>query len=457
MTLKTTINIYLPEFLRPIIARVEASPLGYRLVRGAFWSLAGAIIARGLGMASSILVARMLGKTGFGELGIIQSTLGMFGTFAGFGLGMMATKFIAEYRTTDPVKAGRIRGLSSVFAWVTSGTTAFVLFLLAPLLAEHTLAAPQLTGLLKVGSLFLFLTAINGAQIGALSGFESFKTIAKISLWSGLVNFPLMVGGGYFAGLKGVVWGMIVATGINWLLNHIAIRNECKKANVPYSFEGCWTEKALLWTFALPAVISSVFLPPAEWALSALVVNQPGGYGEMGLFSAFKQWHALIIYLPCMLSSMTLPILSNLLGERKERQFKKVLYTNSALLTGCALIISVPVVLCSNLIVDSYGADFSNGRSVLLLIVAYSILWSSHIVVGQAMWSTGASSEAMIFAAVRALILVISGMYLVKYGAIGLASAFLFTYILQTLYLVPYVIYKINKYFRYNKFLSDQS
>jgi hypothetical protein len=64
--------------------RLEASPLGYRLARGAFWSLAGTFISRGLSLIASIIVARMLGKVGFGELGIIQSTMGMFGVFAGF-------------------------------------------------------------------------------------------------------------------------------------------------------------------------------------------------------------------------------------------------------------------------------------------------------------------------------------------------------------------------------------
>ena len=144
-----------------------------------FWSLAGAAIARGSALLASIMVARVLGKTGFGELGIIQSTIGMFGTFAGFGLGMTAAKFIAEFRTTDPLKAGRIRGLSSGFAWITSCSTAVVLFFMAPWLAAHTLAKPSLTGLLQIGSLFLLLTEVNGAQTGALSGFEAFKRVAK--------------------------------------------------------------------------------------------------------------------------------------------------------------------------------------------------------------------------------------------------------------------------------------
>jgi len=447
INIKSIIHSWCPAFLRPLLARIETSPLGYRLARGAFWSLSGALIARGLGLLASILVARILGKEGYGELGIVQSTLGLFGTFAGFGLGMTATKFIAQYRTTDPVKAGRIRALSSAFAWVSSGITSVILLFLAPWLADHTLAAPQLTGLLQIGSLFLLLTAVNGAQIGALSGFEAFKTVAKISLWSGLANFPLMVGGVYLLGLYGAVWGMTIATGFNWLLNHIAIEKECAKARVPYTYAGCWVERAVLWKFALPALISGLFFGPTEWALNAMLVNQPGGYGEMGLFNAAKQWHAMILYLPSMLSNMTLPILSNLLGENKRQLYNKMLITNSVLLTGIAFVIAMPVAMCSKAIMSSYGKGFSEGWLVLVAMSAYSILLASNIIVGQAIWTTGATREAMAFAALRSFILVLSGWFLVKYGALGLSSAFLITYMLQTGYLIPYVKHKTENYF----------
>jgi O-antigen/teichoic acid export membrane protein len=420
--------------LRSFLERIEASPLGYRLARGAFWSLSGALIARGLGLLASIFVARVLGKVGFGELGIIQSTLGMFGIFAGFGLGMTATKFIAQYRITDQEKAGRIRALSSAFAWVSSSITSVILFFMAPWLAEHTLSAPQLTGVLRIGSLYLLLTAVNGAQIGALSGFEAFKTIAKTSLWAGLVNFPLIIGGVYLKGLTGAVWGMVIAAGFNWLFNHIAIRAESAKCGVPYTYAGCWTERSVLWKFALPALISGLFLVPTEWALNALLVNQPDGYAQMGLFNAAKQWHIIILYLPNTLSNITLPILSNLLAENKKEQYNQMIISNAVLLSGIAIAIAAPVSIFSRTIMSSYGSGFSEGWGVLVAVAVYSVFWASNIVIGQVLWSTGASVAAMILGAVRAGILLCSFLFLVPKNAGGMALAYIITYGLQTVY-----------------------
>src|SRR5437879_2227347 len=97
VTPKSLIYSLSPSALQPFYQRVEASPLAYRLARGTFWSLAGSLISRGLGLLSAILVGRILGKEEFGELGIIQSTIGMFGTLAGFGMGLTANKHVAEF------------------------------------------------------------------------------------------------------------------------------------------------------------------------------------------------------------------------------------------------------------------------------------------------------------------------------------------------------------------------
>ena len=54
----------IPDFLEPYVDRIQASALGLRLARGAFWSFTGAVISRGLSLLSSIFVARMLGNGG---------------------------------------------------------------------------------------------------------------------------------------------------------------------------------------------------------------------------------------------------------------------------------------------------------------------------------------------------------------------------------------------------------
>jgi O-antigen/teichoic acid export membrane protein len=86
--------------------------LGSRLVLGVFWSAIGAVVSRSLALVAGIVIARLIGKAAFGEYGVIQSTLSMFSAFAMFGVGLTATKHIAEFRRADPERTGRIVGMS---------------------------------------------------------------------------------------------------------------------------------------------------------------------------------------------------------------------------------------------------------------------------------------------------------------------------------------------------------
>ena len=83
-----------------------------RFINGTFWAFIGTLVAQVFGMVVSIITARILGKFGFGEYGIIISTIGTLGTVAGLGLGLTVIKFVAEYKAEQPAKAGQIVGLS---------------------------------------------------------------------------------------------------------------------------------------------------------------------------------------------------------------------------------------------------------------------------------------------------------------------------------------------------------
>ena len=92
-------------------------------------------------LVAFMFIARMLGKEAFGEPGIIRSTVGVFGTLAGFGLGLTATKHIAEFRRCNPERAGRLLALSNLLAIATSALMGLALLILAPWLAAETLHA----------------------------------------------------------------------------------------------------------------------------------------------------------------------------------------------------------------------------------------------------------------------------------------------------------------------------
>ena len=95
-----------------IAGKVSANASGKRFARGAIWSLIAALLSQGLRLLSFVVVARILGVAGFGQLGMAQTTVLVIGVFAPLGLGLAATNHLARHKVFSPERAGRIAGLS---------------------------------------------------------------------------------------------------------------------------------------------------------------------------------------------------------------------------------------------------------------------------------------------------------------------------------------------------------
>jgi O-antigen/teichoic acid export membrane protein len=423
MSVKSLFFAYFPPFLRQVLDSIKRSPISHRLAKGVIWSMAGAVISRGLMLAASVFVARMLGKTAYGELGMIRSTIGMFGVFAGFGLGLTATKHVAEFRQSDPDRAGRIISLSRVFAMVTGGLMALGLLIFAPWLAQHTINAPHLVGVLRIGALILFINALNGAQTGALAGFEAFKAIAHVNLFVGLISFPILVCGAYFGGLAGALWALSINLGVNWLLNHLALRKEA---------------------FSLPAVLASSMASPVNWICGALLVNRPDGYGEMGVFSAANQWYAMLLFLPSLLGSVLLPVLSDQLSQNKIEKSTKTL----VLAIKMNLFIVAPLALVASIaspyIMNLYGDGFSSGWPTLVVVLLTAALLAVQTPVGQIITASGRMWIGFAMNAGWALTFIISTLLLLDLGSLGLAIARAVGYTLHTTWVSVFAIWLIR-------------
>ncbi|MCX7424612.1 MAG: oligosaccharide flippase family protein [Planctomycetia bacterium] len=435
MNVKALASACCPPFLRPTFERIERSPIGYRLAKGVFWSTAGAVISRGLMLAASIWVARMLGKETFGELGMVRSTVAMFGVFAGFGFGMTASKYVAEFAASDPRRAGRIMGISGLFAVVTGGLVAAALIVFAPWLAEHSMNAPHLAGGLRIAAVILFLSALNGAQNGALVGFEAFRTIAKVNLWGGLASFPLLVASAHFGGLNGAIWGLALSTGVLWLLSHLALRAEAARWRIAFGFRGCLGEWPILWRFSLPAAMCGIMVGPVFWVCNALLVNQPDGYGQMGVFSAADQWRLAILFVPATMSQVVLPMLSSLQGQNRRAAYLKVLKSNVLVNGGAALVMAALISLTAPWIMGSYGEGFEQGSWVLACLSLTAVLIAVNNVVGQAIVSQGRMWAGFWLNACWAVAMIASARIFtvdLRCGALGLAMAYCVSYLCHT-------------------------
>lgn len=429
MTPRALIYSLLPNACKELLQRMEASPLARRLARGAFWSFGGSLISRGLGLLSAILVGRILGREEFGELGIIQNTIGLFGALAGFGMGVTANKHVAEFKHIDPERAGRILGLASATAWISSGVMAIALVLAGPWLATYTLAAPRLGGLLQIGALLLLLGGINGAQTGALSGFEAFRAVARINLFSGIATFPLMLVGAVQWGVTGVVWALVASQGLSCLLCHFAVRAEAAKFQIRYRY-GDWADEwTLFWSFSLPAVLTGVLNTFVSWAAGALVVNQPSGYSEIGIYNAALRVKQLPEVFLAMLIAPMLPILSEAYGKGDRRTFQQTLLLNFLLASLITVPVSLFQVAAPAVTLLPFGHAYQGRPDIVIWIMLHALMYGLLWPMGDTLISMGRMWMSFATNVLHAVVYGVSSWFLVpRYGAVGYAASLAFAY-----------------------------
>jgi O-antigen/teichoic acid export membrane protein len=418
------------QIIKAIAGIWAADSLRGRFARGAIWSFIGALLAQGSSLAASVLAARLLGREQFGRYGMIQGTIGMLGTFAGMGLGVTTTKYVAEFRARDPERAGRIIALGWIVAILFSGILALGLFIYAPLLAGRTLNDPSLASGLRIGCALLFLNAFNGAQFGAFSGFEAFRTVARINLARGLIGLPLTVAGVYFWQIDGGIWALVIAAAITCVVSQISLRAKCAAFGIFPRLSTGWLERRVLWTFSTPAFLSGVLVGPAIWAANTMLVNQPNGYAEMGILSAATQWRNAIGFIPGVLGQFALPLLANLNGEQDVYRYGRALRLNLVLTVVAAALVATPIALGSSQIMRLYGRSFQSGAWVLVISAATGVISSVNAVVGTAILSSRSVWVGFTFNAMWAtLFLVCSYFFIPTHRALGLASALLVAYV----------------------------
>jgi O-antigen/teichoic acid export membrane protein len=429
----------------PLLNRLKASPLGYRLAKGTFWSLVAIALPKLITLIGFMLVARILGKNEFGALGIIQNTVGMLGTFAGFGFGITATKYVSQYRGNDNAKAGRIVGVSVIFSLSIACVTAAFLYLTASYISIHWLASPGLVNSLRISSLLLIFSALNGVQMGTMAGLEDFKKTAIVSIW--VSAFSLIAVVGAIFGVNGAVWSLVATAAFNCAVTGVVLKGALRSVNIEIHYSGSWRERSVVFHYSLPAILANTLYTPVFWFCTTLLVNRPNGYGEMGEFNAASQWRNVAILIPSIIGQVTIPIVSECCANGRKSEAVAMLIRIFRLL----VLMSVPIfgLLCfsSGLIMTLYGAAFKTGWLAFCILQAAVLLQILQSPIIKYMEANGLLWINLVFNAGQGAFMVGATVLLVDLGAKGLALAILISFIAHSVWLGAYAmrVYRSTK------------
>ena len=367
---------------------LPAGSLRRSLVSGSFWSVAGAVLSRGFTLAIGILIARRLGKAGYGQWGVIVTAVSVFAQFSSFGISLIATKHVAEFKLTDPKRAGRILSFVMAMGLITLASASLGLVLLARWLAL-LYNAPELAGAFMLGGLILFTQVGTTMLQGALAGFGDFRGIAAVNLVQGSALFFVAVPLTWWWGLQGALIAMVISWGAGLLLCVRVVVVRCRAYGMTIRFRGIWQERRMLWHYSIPSVLTSGIAGPTTMLAQAMVARLPGGMAGLGGFQAAFRMQQIVLFIPGAVRRVTLPMLSELQGVADRNRYVRALRANVLVNGGVALIGALPLAVLSPWIMSLYGKAFRQDWDLLVILVLAGVFQAINDVLTQVMASLG--------------------------------------------------------------------
>ncbi|MFV0536925.1 MAG: oligosaccharide flippase family protein [Dysgonomonas sp.] len=400
-----------------------------RILKDSFWAVFGNVIAKGLSLIAGIVVARLLGKDIFGEYGMIKNTLATMAIFSTFGLGYTATKYVAEFKNVSASVVSQVIKYSTKITLCTSGLMAVIIFVFANYISNTILKAPDLGISLKLTAIWVVFNALTTTQIGILSGFGSFKGMARVNTYIGVFIFFFSIILTYLWGLEGALFTLLLGQMLNFYLNYRLVKKNEKEIDVKVESSLSLVSIPDLLKFSFPVALQEVLFSITGWVVSLLLVRL-STYGELGSYSAALQWYILVLYIPGVLRNVVLTHLSENLNN--DKIYSKIL--NRILLINflSTLIPFIIIFAFSGFIASFYGTSFQGIGLLISLATLNAIPACLSNVYAQAYMSKGKNWLMLVLRLIRDVSFIGISYYLIVNnsgddGAMNLVIASLIT------------------------------
>lgn len=400
---------------------------------------------RGFTLVASFLLARILGKSGFGEYGMINNTSAMIGGLAGLGIGLTVIKYVAELRDKDPARAGRIIALSTMVTTTSAVIYGSVFVIFAPWLAAKTLAAPHLAPMLQISAITLALGLVNSVQGSSLMGCESFRISSYINIIQALSQSALVLLGAWLWGITGAVSMVAVSMVLTVGVTRWFVSKEWKRFGITLHWNEAWKEWRVLVGFSLPTFLGSLSIGPVLWACNAFLANRPDGYAELGIFNAAIQWDAAIYFFPSLIGTALLPVMSERCGSGDSQGGLRIMKGMMKLTAYIVFPVALAICLASPWIMRGYGSSFVSGYWTLCLSVITAALLAVISPVGLYITAKGWMWFGLCLNASWGICMIGTSWFMVKWGAEGLAGAKLIAYIFHSIWHFLFVFVYLKK------------
>lgn len=328
------------------------------------------IISRFLGYLTRISLARFLGPSDMGLVYLAASVSGVIATISTFGLPVAVQKFVSYYEGKNNLK--RVKGVitsSLKISFPISLISAFLLFIFSDWLAINIFHKPVLAIGLKIFSLAIPFRIVLRITDASTKAFRKIKyhayTRKIIEPVSKLVLVLLFIFLGYkmAAGVLGYSIGFMIASIASFYFLEKKVFPILKTKVKAVSL------KRKLLNFSWPLMITGILWILVGQIDTIMIGSLIKEARPLGIYQAALPTSQLLFIIPMALTSLFLPVISNLLSKNKLDEVrdiykitsKWIFYFNFPILL---ILLSFPKEVLNTL----FGSEFLSGGIVLSVL-----------------------------------------------------------------------------------------
>jgi O-antigen/teichoic acid export membrane protein len=190
---------------------------------------------------------------------------------------------------------------------------------------------------------------------------------------SGLLQLVASAAGAWLNGVGGALAAFALASAGRWLFFGWALRRTRLEHRLPAGGAIRVEDWRLVWSFALPASLAGFVTLPCLWGVTALVARQPDGLAWVAIFSVGHQVRQVVLQVPLLLNAVSFSVLSRLKGQGAQAEFRQVFWSNMTVGLAFASALVATLSFLAPEVLGLYGPAFTQGRTLLILLLVSAI------------------------------------------------------------------------------------
>jgi len=395
------------------------------ILSGSAWAMAGQVMASGIGLTISVVIARVHGSGVMGTVAVINSLLTLMAIFTTLGTDTVILRLIPEHlvKYSAPSALRVFHQTQRLVLWA-SLFAGLLLFLGSGPLADKMFGKPQLGFYLALTSPFLLFNSQKLLITQTVRGLRLIRLYSLLLFAPALINLIiLLVLNSYSCAPDNPVYSLFASLVFSGFLGWVIANKGFRQTITPSNQEGSLSNRELI-SLSLPMLTTSaLFFFTSQTGVIILGIFRPES--QVAYYDVAVKLSLLVGFVLTATNAMAAPRFAELFHAGKMDELFYVARKSAKLIFWSTLpVIFVLIVLGRPLLTLVFGPEFAKAYPALLLLMTGQFVNAASGSTGFFMNMTGHQNMLRNFTAITALLNIGLSLALIpNFGVEGAAFA----------------------------------